>query len=129
MPGPASAGLFVYASDMERVAGFYEAVLGMVRLKASNDLIVMESQSVQLLVHAIPAPIAATITISTPPELREQTALKFFFTVPSIEAARTTARSLGGDVHSQQWQGPGFLVCNANDPEGNIFQVQEKNGA
>ena len=127
MPGPAAAGLFVYASDMERIAGFYQAVLGMIRLHATEELVVLESQHVQLLVHAIPAPIAATITISTPPELREQTALKFFFTVPSIEGARTTARSLGGDVHNQQWQGPGFLVCNANDPEGNIFQVREKN--
>lgn len=126
MPGPASAGLFVYASDMERVAKFYEALLGMVRLKATSDLIILESQSVQLLVHAIPAPIAATISISSPPKLREDTALKFFFTVPSIEAARTTARSLGGDVHNQQWQNPIFLVCNANDPEGNIFQVREK---
>lgn len=126
MPGPASAGLFVYASDMERVAKFYEAVLGMVRLKATHELIILENQSVQLLVHAIPAPIAATITIANPPKLREDTALKFFFSVPSIEAARATARSLGGDVHAQQWRGPGFLVCNANDPEGNIFQIREK---
>ena len=37
-----------------------------------------------------------------------------------------TARGLGGDVHARQWRGPGFLVCNANDPEGNIFQIREK---
>ena len=126
MAGPAPDGLFVYACDMERVAGFYQAVLGMTRLHASAEIVVLQSSHIQLLIHATPAPIAATIVITSPPELREQTALKFFFTVPNIGEARITARSLGGDVHAQQWNGPGFVVCNANDPEGNIFQVREK---
>jgi len=29
-------------------------------------------------------------------------------------------------VFSEQWQGPGFVVCNAMDPEGNVFQVREQ---
>ncbi|HEU4613995.1 MAG TPA: hypothetical protein VFS15_18000, partial [Kofleriaceae bacterium] len=73
----------------------------------------------------IPAAIAERIVITSPPERREDTALKFFFTVPSIEAARATAVSLGGAVFDERWNGPGFVVCNACDPEGNIFQVRE----
>jgi predicted enzyme related to lactoylglutathione lyase len=125
MPGPARAGLFVYAKDAERLATFYASVAGMVRLHATDELIVLDSADIQLLVHRIPAAIAAGIEITSPPQRREDTALKFFFTVPSIEAAKATATRLGGDVSGERWNGPGFVVCNAYDPEGNIFQVRE----
>jgi hypothetical protein len=32
---------------------------------------------------------------------------------------------LGGDVALEQWRGPGFVVCDATDPEGNLFHVRE----
>jgi len=57
--------------------------------------------------------------------LRESSAIKFFFTVASIEAAQAAARQHGGDILSEQWVGPGFVVRNAHDPEGNIFQVRQ----
>jgi uncharacterized damage-inducible protein DinB len=31
----------------------------------------------------------------------------------------------GGEVFAENWQGPGFTVCNGMDPEGNVFQVRE----
>jgi predicted enzyme related to lactoylglutathione lyase len=34
-------------------------------------------------------------------------------------------RQPGGEVFTEPWEGPGFRVCNACDPEGNIFQVRE----
>jgi len=117
--------LFVYAKEAERVAGFYEAVAGMARLHTREDLIVLQSQDIQLLVHQIPADIGAEIVITSPPVRRENTALKFFFTVPDRAEARATAARLGGEVFSESWQGPGFVACNAMDPEGNVFQVRE----
>jgi predicted enzyme related to lactoylglutathione lyase len=128
MSGPAPAGLFIYAKDAARIANFYETILGMARLHTTPELIVLENQNVQLLVHLIPEHIASTFEITTPPQHRENTALKFFYTVPSIAAARTTAAALGGEVFNEQWQGPGFVVCNACDPEGNVFQVRESAG-
>ncbi|MBI1424756.1 MAG: glyoxalase/bleomycin resistance/dioxygenase family protein [Gammaproteobacteria bacterium] len=125
MPGPARAGLFVYAKDAERIARFYEAVAGMARLHARDELIVLESPDIQLLVHRIPAEIARDIVITSPPAKREDTALKFFLTVPSLDEARTVANRLGGDVFDENWQIPGFNLCNAMDPEGNVFQVRE----
>ena len=125
MPGPARAGLFVYAVDSDRIASFYEAVVGMGRLHEDADLIVLASPDFQLLVHATPPHVAARIAITSPPRKREDTALKFFFTVPSLAAARATAARLGGEVFSESWRGPGFVVCNAMDPEGNVFQVRE----
>ena len=125
MPGPARAGLFIYALDPERVADFYCAVAGMARLHATPELIVLESADIQLLVHWIPPPFAEGIIITSPPQRREDTALKFFFSVPSLAAARLAARAAGGEVFAENWQGPGFTVCNGMDPEGNVFQVRE----
>ena len=125
MPGPARAGLFVYAKDAVRVAGFYETVAGMSRIQSSGDLIVLESADIQLLVHPIPEPIARDIQITSPPQRREETALKFFLSVPSLDAARVAAARLGGEVLDENWRGPGFVVCHAMDPEGNVFQLRE----
>jgi predicted enzyme related to lactoylglutathione lyase len=125
MSGPARAGLFIYAKDLERVASFYEAVVGMSRLRNDGELVVLDSPDIQLLVHLIPPQYASDIEIPSPPVRREQTALKFFFTVPGIARARETAARLGGEVFSENWQGPGFVVCNAMDPEGNVFQIRE----
>src|SRR5262245_16554784 len=112
MPGPARAGLFIYAIDSDRIAAFYQAVAGMSRLHQTPELILLESADIQLVVHTIPAHIAAGITITTPPQKREDTALKFFFTVPSLAIARATASKLGGEVYHENWQGAGFIVCN-----------------
>lgn len=97
----------------------------MSRVHSAGDLVVLGSPDIQLTLHAIPTEIAASIAISSPPEKREDAALKFFFTVPSLAEAVARAPALGGEVLPEQWQGPGFRVCNAVDPEGNIFQLRE----
>lgn len=125
MPGPARAGLFIYAKDPERLSLFYESVAGMVRLHQTEELTVIESSDIQLLIHRIPPSMATRITIKSPPDRREDIALKFFFTVPSLAEARQQAALLGGEVFNENWNVAGFVVCNACDPEGNIFQVRE----
>ncbi|MEA9913325.1 hypothetical protein VDG39_11460 [Xanthomonas campestris pv. raphani] len=76
----------------------------------------------------MPEAIAASIAIAIadPPNRRENTALKFFFTVPSIAQLVELAAALGGEILPAQWRGPGFVACNAVDPEGNIFQLRER---
>ncbi|HUD40546.1 MAG TPA: VOC family protein [Dokdonella sp.] len=125
MSGPAREGVFVYAKDVERLARFYAALLGLRRVHDAAELAVLGGASIQLIVHAIPPAIAATIRIDSPPKRREDTALKFFFTVPSLAEARRSAAALGGEVLAEVWDGPGFRVCNAVDPEGNVFQLRE----
>jgi predicted enzyme related to lactoylglutathione lyase len=125
MSGPARAGVFIYAKNLERMTAFYEQVLDMRRLHARDDLAVLDSPDLQVVLHAIPEAIGASIAIATPPVPRENSAYKFFHTVPSIEAARERATAAGGDVVLQQWSGPGFVVCNAVDPEGNVFQLRQ----
>ncbi|QUY44273.1 hypothetical protein HRE53_21740 [Acaryochloris sp. 'Moss Beach'] len=126
MPGPSKAGLFVYAKYLKCLANFYETVLKISAVHQSDEYVVLQSSDIQLIIHAIPQHIAKGITISSPPEPREQTALKFFFTVSSLSDARQAAAELGGEVFTEQWSSPAFHVCNACDPEGNIFQVREE---
>lgn len=125
MAGPAKAGVFIYAKDLPRLTHFYQTLLSMQLLHQTTELAVLQSPDIQLLVHAVPPDLASNIKIATPPEPRQNCALKFFVSVPSIAAAREQAAAQGGAVWEQTYQGPGFQVCNANDPEGNIFQVRE----
>lgn len=125
MPGPAAAGVLIYAKDFQSLASFYEQVLGMQRLHEDEHVIVLESAALQLVIHALPAEIAARVRIGTPPQRRADVALKFFITVPAIAEAQSAAQALGGKVFDERWQGPGFAACNAMDREGNVFQLRE----
>ena len=125
MAGPARSGIFIYAKYLRPLADFYRQVIGMTVVTDSEDMVVLEQHGLQLVVHAIPADIAAQVDIQTPPVKRDNTAIKFFVAVPSIDQARQQAAALGGAVFEENWTGPGFLVCNAMDPEGNVFQVRE----
>lgn len=95
-------------------------------MHAAPDLVVLRSPDIQLTVHAIPPAIAADIVIADPPVPRDGAAFKFFFTVRSLADAASHAPALGGRVLPETWQGPGFLVRNTVDPEGNIFQLRER---
>lgn len=125
MSSPSRAGIFIYAKDPDRLAGFYQAVLGMDAAHRNDQMVVLRSPDIQLVVHALPPQVASQVVITHPPQLRDQAAIKFFCTVPSLSIAHETAQSLGGQVLPEQWQGPGFVVRNACDPEGNIFQVRQ----
>lgn len=125
MTTPARTGALIYAKDLPRLSAFYQELLGMTVRHADGDHHVLASSDTQLIVHAIPPAIAATFEITTPPALRDDAAIKPFFTVQSLTAARSRARALGGDVFEEEWEGPGFRVRNAHDPEGNILQLRE----
>ena len=125
MSGPASAGLFIYAKQPDRLALFYMEVLAMRMLHHTSELMVLQSPDLQLVLHAIPEAIARHITITEPPQPRENVAIKFFATVKSFAAVRPLVIAHGGQLWEQSWLGPGFRVCNAMDPEGNLFQLRE----
>jgi predicted enzyme related to lactoylglutathione lyase len=125
MAGPARAGLFIYAKDLGNLAAFYEKLLGLARVRATDELVILNSADFQIIVHAMPGHVARKTQASSPPAIRDNAASKFFYTVPSLSEAQAVADSLGGQVLPEQWRGPGFVVRNAVDPEGNIFQLRE----
>lgn len=129
MPGPARAGALIYAKDPGLLTHFYRTLLQMDLLSQDEQLVVLENGDFQLLLHTIPEPYAGQIEVTQPPELRELSAIKLFFTVPSLAWAEAKAADLGGGLLPQQWSGPGFVLRNAFDPEGNILQLREFLGA
>ena len=122
----ALAGAVVYAKNPTRLGRFYAKVLLMNELHADPEYTLLRAHGMELVVHGIPRHIASTFEIATPPLPREDTPIKLFFTVPSIENALQAASSLGGAVRGQPWRGEGFVACDAMDPEGNVFQVRER---
>jgi predicted enzyme related to lactoylglutathione lyase len=123
--GPARAGQLIYACDIERLARFYEQVLGMQRRIADAEHVVLASADAQLILHALPPQYRAVAVAGSPAEPRMGTAIKPFFSVPDFDAAAEAMRELGGELFTECWQGPGFRVRNGCDCEGNVLQLRE----
>ena len=94
----ARAGVFIYAKDPDRLSGFYQSVLGMTTAHRTDQMVVLRSPDLQLIVHAIPPQVASQVVITSPPQLRDSAAIKFFCTVPSLSTAQESAQSLGGQI-------------------------------
>ena len=127
MAQPFNAGAIVYAKDIHVLARFYAAVADLEVMHEVDDHIVLESETVELVIVAIPAATAARIVITTPPQRRENTAFKLVFAVPSLAEARDTAQANGGELNppGREWKFQGLRVCDGCDPEGNMIQLRE----
>jgi predicted enzyme related to lactoylglutathione lyase len=123
-PGPSRAGVLIYAKNLQPMSTFYQRLLGMRVLLSDGEHHILESADCQLILHAIPPHIAEGIVIAVPPELREEQAIKPYFTVPSLSGAEALAAELGGRLFGSVWDGPGFSIRNACDVEGNIIQLR-----
>ena len=129
MSGPARTGALIYASDLGLLSAFYQQVLSMRLLFADAEHEVIESADLQLILHAIPAAHRPPSSDATLPTVREQQAIKLFFTIASLAFTETVIAELGGRMLGGEYNGPGFRVRNACDPEGNVFQVRETTAA
>lgn len=124
-------GAVIFAKDLTCMARFYQELFGLQLLEREAGHAVLESEHLQLVIHAIPKQHAKGIHISVPPVLREEQAIKLFFPVSSLAAARQLAQTLGGGLSpvSKEWQiegGPrAFRACDGFDPEGNVLQCRE----
>jgi predicted enzyme related to lactoylglutathione lyase len=126
-----AGGAIVYAKDLARVARFYEQVCGMSVASRDADFVALKRDGLEIVVVQVPEHIARTFEIASPPERREDSALKLVFPVPSIAAARGIAPGLGGivDGTAREWTFNGSRVCDGHDPEGNVIQLREPGGA
>lgn len=125
MSGPARTGVLIYAKNLGLVAEFYGEILNAKVLHADSEHRVLQSPDIQIIIQAIPPPFRESIRIEVPPVLREEQAIKPFFTVPNLRTAELNVERLGGRVHGPVWPGPGIRVLNVCDPEGNIIHLRE----
>lgn len=125
-----ATSVVVYAKDLEKVAEFYRRTLGISAVEATPGFIVLEGRGIELNVVRVPEQIADTITIASPPVLREGTPVKCSFLVPNLDDVRVAAGATGGALGPLEsaWSWHGMLHLNGFDPEGNVvqFRVQER---
>ncbi len=111
---------------MARLSAFYQRIAGLGLRSASAEREVLASPDFQLVIVAIPPAELAALPPVPSPVVPRPTAVKLFFTVPSLAVAEVAAAELGGAVYGPEWPGPGFRARNACDPEGNVFQLRER---
>jgi len=118
----------MYAKDLDRMVDFYAALGLDVDEVARGDYAVLLGRELELSIIQVPRHIAAQIDISDPPQARERTPIKLVFVVPSIEGALQATGLLGGRIKdgAKRWQFRGHAVQDAVDPEGNVYQLRER---
>jgi predicted enzyme related to lactoylglutathione lyase len=124
-PSPRS-GAVLFVNDMACVAHFYASAMCLRLVQQADDVTVLESDDMQLVIHPVPSHIAAQYPVASPPARREDTAVKLYFVVPSLSDARREAAALGGQIDAvdREWSARGFRACDGHDPEGNVIQIR-----
>jgi predicted enzyme related to lactoylglutathione lyase len=115
----------LFAKDHRILARFYLEVAGLRDAGGGADHVKLVTDSFELVVHQIPERYAKNISISTPPVVREMTAIKLCFPCADLARARETAARLGGSLYGteREWRSDSATVCDGYDPEGNVFQL------
>jgi predicted enzyme related to lactoylglutathione lyase len=118
----------LYALNPHRLAAFYTRVAGLTVQRIDPESMQLGGPGVELTLVQIAPDIAATITLTTPPQRRQDTPIKLVFEVPDLAKAREAAVILGGvlDAADRQWRHLHWTVCDGHDPEGNVLQLRER---
>jgi predicted enzyme related to lactoylglutathione lyase len=120
-------GAVIFVKYFERATAFYRDTMALTVTHEEPGLVVLENDTQQLVLHAIPAHIAATFEITDPPQAREDASVKLFFYVADFAAARAAAAAHGGRFlpADKEWVWRGFRACDGVDPEGNVVQIRK----
>jgi hypothetical protein len=120
-------GLVVFAKSKDKVSAFYQQTLGLTAHESepTHDLLVGSGQEV--VVHAISKRYADSIEIASPPEPREDAAMKPTFVVADLAQVRAAVKRTGGFLKpvKQAWRFRGMIVLDGWDPEGNVVQFKQ----
>jgi predicted enzyme related to lactoylglutathione lyase len=118
-------GSVLFTINLQRLAHFYEKIVGMNIVKSDSHHVVLEVGTFHLTVHQIPEQYAKNIVITVPPAVRESGAIKLSFRVDSISRSRQMAPELGGHVYGpeREWDNEETTSCDGYDSDGNVFQL------
>lgn len=120
-------GAVIFTHDKERLTRFYQALTGWEMTTRDDIIAVLTSDHAELVLHAIPAQHDADPPTESPAPAREDSYLKLFFPVDSLERARERAAAHGGRLQpaEREWVGRGFRASEGVDPDGNVIQCRE----
>ena len=118
------SGAMLFVKDLPRMTAFYRDVIGMRPIEETRLPDWVEFHDAQFSLHAIPATIAAGLSIDSPPRVRDQSATKLTFVVEDVEATLASIEGLGLPLLKRPWGG-----VDAVDPEGNVFALRAADGS
>ncbi len=118
------ASLVIFSIDVDRMVAFYASLLGARRIDERTGDVRLRSERDEVLIHSVPAAVARTVQVSTPPEPREHAAIKPVFEVASLDVALERVRGGGGVVTSRSFTHEGLARHDVIDPEGNVIQLR-----
>jgi hypothetical protein len=119
--------LVIFAVNVKMLANFYEKVLDITPIPRPGDStkdIRLGKDGEELLIHSIPARIAKSIVIESPPVPREVAAMKPVFDVKSLASAVEHVSVLGGIITDRTFTLDGLTRRDIVDPEGNVVQLR-----
>ena len=90
-------GVVIFTGDHKRLAKFYEGMTGLTVSFADDQITVLDSATLELVIHSIKNEPA----VSNPPRIREDGYIKPFFPVETLSEAREKAAALGGQLRPQ----------------------------
>lgn len=123
--------VIIFAKDMEKMASFYGSVLGLPCVETVDDsaeFVSFDAGAIDLALHGIPEKYARSLQISDPPVAREGTPIKVAFGVESVNETRRELESRGATMGPVREFGA-LQLCDGTDPEGNIFQLSNRESA
>ena len=120
----------LFAKDVRKLANFYATVFDMEISEEEQTHELLTIEGFELVIHGIPQAVARQIEISSPPIVREDSAMKICLPVESLADARRIVEANGGQLaaKSKEWEARGFRACDGYDPEGNVFQARQAAG-
>ena len=120
----AMGSLVIFSVDVRRLADFYEAVLEVTPIDDGAVDIRLRNDREEILVHSVPASVAKTISIQSPPKARDNSPIKPVFDVDSLQAALEAVELHGGVVTERTFSMNGLTRHDVLDPDGNVVQLR-----
>ena len=119
------ASAVLFARDAKQLTAFYATALELPIDHSDAVHAVLDAGGFKLIVHQIPSPIASSISITDPPQRREETAIRLNFIVDDVEKIRELAARHRGaiDAAAPAWASSSATIRLGYDPEGNVFAI------
>jgi len=116
----------LFAKRLGVVAEFYQIVFGARISHGDANHAVLDFEGFNLMIHQLPAHLAVAVAVKSPPERREQSAIRLDYPVADLERSRGDARRLGGTIDETPppWAANETMFFLGHDPEGNVFGVK-----
>ena len=111
-------GAMLFVKDLGRMTAFYRDALGLHPNEATRVDNWVEFTGAQFSLHSVPAEVADSIRIESPPQPREQTPAKLTFAVTDVAATLARIEAMGLPLLRRSWGG-----VEACDPEGNVLAL------